>query len=93
MCTVHNHLWKEVNYEPNKRVKKKVDSILDFFFFLELIIHFIHRSLMLLYKWCSWRWISVFADPIVSVFPTELRDGGDGLGAVHGHSAAGEFIH
>lgn len=34
----------------------------------------------------------MFADPVVSVFPTELRDGGDGLGAVHGHSAAGEFI-
>lgn len=25
--------------------------------------------------------------------PTELRDGGAGLGAVHGHSAAGERIH
>lgn len=35
----------------------------------------------------------MFANPVVSVFPTELRDGRDGLGAVHSHSAAGEFIH
>lgn len=30
---------------------------------------------------------------MLSVFPTELRDGRDGVGAVHSHSAAGEFIH
>lgn len=28
---------------------------------------------------------------LVLLFPAELRDGGDGLGAVHSHAAAGEF--
>ena len=29
---------------------------------------------------------------LLFVFSAELRDGRDGLGAVHSHSAAGEFI-
>lgn len=33
------------------------------------------------------------ANPVVSVFSTELRDGGNGLGAVYGHSSTGEFMH
>lgn len=34
-----------------------------------------------------------FANRVMFVFPTELRDGRDGVGAIHSLSAAGKFIH
>lgn len=33
----------------------------------------------------------MLANTLVCVFPAGLRDRGDGLGAVHSHSPAGEF--
>lgn len=37
--------------------------------------------------------LTEFLPAVPSVFPTGLRDGGYGVGAVHSQSAAGEFLH